>query len=109
MDFKFPATGLPFSVNPNPSSKPVLLIERDTADTPTNLPEEYTARVRSRITRTVLDNFYLDLGHTHYSAIMQCSPEHPLHAKYNASARESREGIERAREFEAKQLRRRVA
>ena len=109
MDFKFPNERLPFSVNPNPSSKPIQLIERETADIPTNMNEEYTAKLRRNVTREVLDNFYLDLGCAHYSAIMQCCPTHHLHGAYERGARQSRGLIEESREMEARQLRRRVA
>lgn len=109
MDFKFPVERLPFSVNPNPSSKPVELIEREMVDIPTNLPEEYAERVKRRVTREVMDNFYLDLGCAHYSASMQCCEGHHLHGAYEDSARESRERIALDLRIEAARLRRRAA
>jgi hypothetical protein len=95
MDFKFPTERLPFSLNPNPASLPAALVERETADVSTNLPDEYRAKSRRRVTRAVLDNFWLDVGFAHWSASMQNCPSHPLHGFYEDRARENRERIAR--------------
>jgi hypothetical protein len=93
----------PFSMKPNPSSRPVKLINRETGEVPTNLPEDYREKVRRTIAQQVLDNFYLDLGRVIYSASMQCYQFHRFHREYRDGARENRERIAREREYRRSQ------
>jgi hypothetical protein len=81
-----------------------VLIERETADISNLSTKEYYEEQRRKITRRVLDVFYLDLGFSHHSASMQMCPTHHLHGAYDRLARENRERLEADRKQEAEEL-----
>lgn len=56
--------------------------------------------MRRNVTRTVLDNFYLDLGCCAYAAAMQSDSTHHLHGAYERSAADNRRRIAADRERE---------
>jgi hypothetical protein len=106
MSFQFPGTPLPTSLNPQPNAYPASLVARETADLPDFLgPDERESAAR-RISRRVLDSFWLDMGFAHNSAAMQVMQGHPLHGYYQDRARANRERIAREREVEARRVRR---
>ena len=97
MDFKFPTESLPFSMNPNPSSLPVGLAERETRDISTSLPEAQYEKTRRRVTRVMLDYFWWDMGVICSMALAQCCAGHPLHRAHDDGAARNRARIERER------------
>lgn len=103
-DFKFPVLGLPFSQNPNPSSIPIVLVERETADIPETASSEYKEQMRREITRGVLDAFYEDLNYVHYSAMMQTFADHAFNGEYDLDARKNRERIAADLALEAERM-----
>jgi len=93
MSFQYPERSIPSSANPAPNVFPATLVNREFEDVRSDLPATVAASQRRRITRSVLDNFWLDIGFAHWSACMQTCHTHPLHAAYLRKAVENRERI----------------
>jgi hypothetical protein len=64
---------------------------RECEDVPTMAAQRDIDRAKRKIARIVLDNFWLDMGHSHNSAAIQCSAG-DLNDAYSEQARISREG-----------------
>lgn len=97
-----------FSLTLNPSSRlrPTDLINREALYIPTNLPPAWRDAEWRRVKRNVRATFDRDVRRAILSAVIQNSPEHPLHEEYGRKARENRERLEAERKQEAEELKR---
>lgn len=89
-------------MNPRPDTFPRVLVERETGEIQRGIASEFIEREARRITRKVLDAFWLDMGFAHNSASMQQMAGHPLHEYYHARSQANRERIARDRANEEK-------
>ena len=91
MSFQFPERKIPPSTSPSGNTYPALLVMLETAEIPTAVDSDTRDRAARRITRNVLDNFWLDIEDTSSAPFLQLMDR----AGYNECARKNRERIAR--------------
>ncbi len=105
MSFQFPERKIPPSTSPSGNTYPALLVARETAEIPTALDSYERSKAARRITRTVLDKFWLDIERTSSAPFLQLLDA----GGYNDEARRNRERIAHDLARERKMLRKLVA
>jgi hypothetical protein len=90
--FQFPDTTLPCSIRFAPGVYPAELILRE-ADGMKAAPAERYSQAR----REVLSVLFREMRLVCASAVIQCSPGHPLHSAYGCHAAENRARVARRR------------